>query len=172
VITEALELESENFLNGTLDDSLTHIDSQRFDRIEIEVKPWAFLSVSASANDFSPSVRHVSEFGQFVRLTFGERHDVFVLELAKSGKWEIQLDMIPTPSSSAKCDLHPTSVGEERAYCIDRPLSLIVTSARRPVPHFCRLSALKKILLFDCLDPVARYCGSLKNARVVASQGP
>jgi hypothetical protein len=107
VITEALELESENFLNGTLDDSLTHIDSQRFDRIEIEVKPWAFLSVSASANDFSPSVRHVSEFGQFVRLTFGERHDVFVLELAKSGKWEIQLDMIPTPSSSAKCDLHP-----------------------------------------------------------------
>ena len=107
MITEALELESENFLNGTLDDSLTHIDSQRFDRIEIEVKPWAFLSVSASANDFSPSVRHVSEFGQFVRLTFGERHDVFVLELAKSGKWEIQLDMIPTPSRSAKCDLHP-----------------------------------------------------------------
>ena len=86
MITEALELESEDFLNGTLDDSLAHVDGQRFDRIEIEVKPWAILSISASANDFSPPVSHVSELGQIVRLTLGECHDVFVLELAESGK--------------------------------------------------------------------------------------
>ena len=86
VVAEALELGSEDFLNGTSDDSLTHINSQGFDGIEIEVEPRPLLAEAASANNFPPPVSHVAKVGQIVGRTLGERHGVFVLELAECGK--------------------------------------------------------------------------------------
>lgn len=86
VIAEALELASEDFLDGALDDGLTHVDGQGFDGVEVEVEPRSFLPVSTPGDDFPPSVSQVAKRGQIVGLTLGERHGVIVLELGERGK--------------------------------------------------------------------------------------
>jgi hypothetical protein len=86
VIAEALELGSEDFLDGPPDDGLPHVNSQRFDGIEIEVEPRSFLPVGTPGNDFAPSIRHVAKVGRIVGLTLGERHALFILELRERGK--------------------------------------------------------------------------------------
>lgn len=85
MITEALELDPEDVLNGPPSHGLTDVDGQGFDGIEIEVEPRPFLTIGAAGHDFPPAVRHVAEIDQIVGLTFGERHVVFVLELGERG---------------------------------------------------------------------------------------
>jgi hypothetical protein len=86
VIAEALELASEDFLDGALDDGLTHVDGQGLDGVEVEVEPRSFLPVSTPGDDFPPSVSQVAKRGQIVGLTLGERQGVIVLELGERGK--------------------------------------------------------------------------------------
>src|ERR1700677_164528 len=86
VIAEALELGSEDFLDGPPADGLPHVNSQRFDGIEIEVEPRSFLPIGTPGNDFAPSIRHVAKVGRIVGLTLGERHALFILELRERGK--------------------------------------------------------------------------------------
>jgi hypothetical protein len=86
VIAEALELGLEDLLDGPADDGLTHVDSQGFDGIEVEVESRAFLSVGPPSDNFPPTVSGVPKRGPIVGLTLGERHDVFVLELGERPK--------------------------------------------------------------------------------------
>jgi hypothetical protein len=86
MITEPLELASEDVFDGASDDGLTDVDGQGFDRIEIEVEARPFFAVSASGDDLPPPVGHVAKLGQIVGPTLGERHGVLVLELAKKAK--------------------------------------------------------------------------------------
>jgi hypothetical protein len=86
VIAEALELDLEDVLDDALDDGLTHVDGQRLDGVEVQVEPRSFFPVSTAGDDLPPPVSHVAKIGQIVGLTLGERHGVFVLELAERGK--------------------------------------------------------------------------------------
>jgi hypothetical protein len=88
VIAEELQLRFEGLLDGPPDDGFAYIDSQGLDRIEVDVKSRAFFSVGTPGDNFSPAVRHVAKVGQILGLTLGERHGVFVLELAERDKLE------------------------------------------------------------------------------------
>jgi hypothetical protein len=89
VIAEALELDLEDFLDGSLNDGLPDLDGQRFDGIEIKVESRPFLSIGAAGDDFPPPVGHVAKVGWIVGRTLGEWHRVFVLELANKRKMGI-----------------------------------------------------------------------------------
>jgi hypothetical protein len=86
MITEEFQLGLQGLLDGPPDDSLAHIDGQGLDGIEVDVESWAFVPVGPPGNNFSPPVRQVAKVGQFLGLTLGERHGVFVLELEERGK--------------------------------------------------------------------------------------
>ncbi len=88
MIAEALELDAEDFLDGALDDGLADVDGQGLDGVEVEIEPRSLLPVSAPGDDFPPPMGHVTEFGQIVGLSLGERHGEFVLELAERGELE------------------------------------------------------------------------------------
>jgi hypothetical protein len=86
VVAKALELLLEDILDDALDDGLTHVDGQRLDGVEVQVEPRSFFPVRTSGDDLPPPVSQVTEIGQIVGLTLGERHGVFVLELGERGK--------------------------------------------------------------------------------------
>lgn len=82
VIAEAFELDLEYFLNSPLSDGFADLDGQGFDGVEVKVESRPFLAVSAPRDNFPPTLRHVANIGQILRLALGERHGVAVLELA------------------------------------------------------------------------------------------
>ena len=86
MIAEEFQLSSQGLLDGPSDDGLAHLDSQGLNGIEVDLEPRPFLPVGTPGNNFSPPVRQVAKVGQFLGLTLGERHGVFVLELGERGK--------------------------------------------------------------------------------------
>jgi hypothetical protein len=86
VIAEEFQLRFQGLLDGPSDDGLAHLDGQGLDGIEVDIEPRPFLPIGTPGNNFSPPVRHVAKVGQFLGLTLGERHGVFVLELGQRGK--------------------------------------------------------------------------------------
>ncbi|HMB02328.1 MAG TPA: hypothetical protein VKP69_01145 [Isosphaeraceae bacterium] len=86
MIAEEFQLRVQGLLDGPSDDGLAHLDGQRLEGIEVDIEPRPFLPVGTPGNNFSPPVRHVAKVGQFLGLTLGERHGVFVLELGQRGK--------------------------------------------------------------------------------------
>jgi hypothetical protein len=84
VITKAVDLIAENLLNGTLDDGLSHFDSQGLDGVEVEVEPRTLLAIGTPGHDFSPPVSQIAKFPQIVTRSLGEWHSEFILEL---GEW-------------------------------------------------------------------------------------
>jgi len=85
MIAEQFQLSVESFLDGPSDDRLADIDGHGFDRIEVDLESRPFVSVRAPRGDFSPPIGHVAKLGQILGLRLGERHRVFVLELAVWG---------------------------------------------------------------------------------------
>jgi hypothetical protein len=86
VIAEEFPLCLQNVFKGSPNDSLSDIDGQGFDGIEVDVEPGPFVTVRAAGGDFSPSVGHVAKLGRFVGLSLGEWHGVFLLELGAREK--------------------------------------------------------------------------------------
>ena len=86
MIAKALELASEDLLDGALDDGLPHIDGQGLDGVEVEVEPWTLLTISTPGDDFPPAVSQVAQFLKIVGPSLGEWHGVFILELGERTK--------------------------------------------------------------------------------------
>jgi hypothetical protein len=86
MIAEEFQLGLEDFLKGPLDHGLADFDGERLEGVEVAVEPGAVGAEGAAGDDFSPPVGHVTEIGQIVGLSFGERHDESILELGERDK--------------------------------------------------------------------------------------
>jgi hypothetical protein len=88
LVAAELELVSEDLFDGPAGQGLGHVDSQRFDRVEIQIEPWPGFAKGTAGDDFSPAVNQVAQLGPILGLILGERHRSFILELGIGGKLE------------------------------------------------------------------------------------
>jgi hypothetical protein len=88
LVTEELELTSENLFDGSAGQGLGHVDSQRFDRVEIQIEPRPGFAEGAAGDDFSPAVDQITQLGPILGLILRERHRSFILELGIRAKLE------------------------------------------------------------------------------------
>jgi hypothetical protein len=88
LIAEELELASEDLFDGPTGQGLSHVDSQRFDRVEIQIKSRPGFAKSAAGDNFAPAVDQVAQLGLILGLIPGEWHRSFILELKIRAKLE------------------------------------------------------------------------------------
>jgi hypothetical protein len=86
MVTEEVELVSEDLFDGPASQGLGHLDSQRLDRVEIEIKSRPGFAKGTAGDNFSPAVDQITQLGPILGLILRERHRSFILELGVSAK--------------------------------------------------------------------------------------
>jgi hypothetical protein len=86
LVAEELDLLSKDLFDGPSGQGLGHVDGQRLDRVEIQIKPWSGFAKGTPGDDFSPAIDQIVQLGPILGLVPGKRHRPFILELGDRGK--------------------------------------------------------------------------------------